>query len=1122
MNFKNKLKSYSPVIILSVLLIISTLLCFNIVYAKKGFSNIKWNWNNINDELDADVDSTYPFDVPSTDSSQPEITSIGLDVLYGKTRNLVTFNAGLPEANTTNDDGELIDTYDSCIVEGTSLSSDGTPNPGKDGNNTVSAKDYWGFDTSNTDICAFDTEGKVTLSDLQNVNSEEIVSLRLYALSHCKNKWFGNIGYWFVKLLATVAYFIIDLIVKAKNIDMKAILEILRLDDLANNFTETFIGNADEGRISAFMAFAIIMFIFALVMYVIRYVRASNKTESLSNIIVTSLCGVLVIGMCLSGRISTLGSSLSDVTEKLMYAVAGSLSSSTETDIFVTDIVDEKRQNQVTQMQEMSLINKSFIELQLCTQFAVDDIADLDVSKFGDDGGTLASTYLKCGENFEDNFDNNLGYYFWFANSSAKEKTVGNKTLPETNTVVAEQKLDSMITYLQVCYNNANSTEKTRITNIILGLANNNVGSGIISLLLFTIILAVLAICLLKYALNVMFAKLGMFFALIGMTLAGPFLITGNKKLIETGKTILGLMVVSLIHITVYSIFFDLILFIISAVISPKFMDLLLAVFLVGLLFYFNPMIQSTLKRMLERAEQSVCKDYSRNARAVKQWARQKASGAIDAYDRKSKIVGYNENGDAIYEANKGNRLSKMLHQAQNNVFNEGAQRQGIFKINSEMNNARNSNVANSRSAKRKAAEALVAKTQAKIAQDSLSYQKNLEFEEQQKIRDTYSSSETGINFNESMLTAEELARKQEIDKLKAEQKGSVFSKEAQQFELNKEHNSLEEQIKIAESRKEIVDRQEGEEFDAAKKRAANELISLKMKMAANQQKINDIAKEREAFEQQQAERENNINSKSASLVSDINERINRETLENHDLGQYSSFEEAADHKAQEDHKDELKKALDNQIAEASVDANTKVQDKIGGKKTVNKEAMSSLAAAQYQSKQLEEGYLVSGKAEAESITKDIVDAVARKKGSSTQKNPEIQAGYAKHDVATTRNSHKERAEAHKDARQSVKDAKQKDRENKATGKSYVKEAKHDNGRVISSTNISEDITAALKHLEAQSRQIDNEKASLDKARREENKATAGRGDAKAYKGHQDTNTNRGGNPTSARREDYN
>ena len=62
---------------------------------------------------------------------------------------------------------------------------------------------------------------------------------------------------------------------------------------------------------------------------------------------------------------------------------------------------------------KMSLVNKSYIDIQICTQFNVGSIKDLDMQTLGDTN-FAAANFLRGKSNnidWEQEFDKNLGYY---------------------------------------------------------------------------------------------------------------------------------------------------------------------------------------------------------------------------------------------------------------------------------------------------------------------------------------------------------------------------------------------------------------------------------------------------------------------------------------------------------------------------------------------------------------------------------------------------------------------------------------------------------------------------------------------------------------------------------------
>ncbi len=1050
-----RIKTKYPIIVLSILILISFLLAF-INVRGDSFTSRSKDWSNLDNIVTAAESNTYPY---NSDNKNIVINSVGMDVLYGSRKPLVAYAGELPESAIKNDDGDYVDNFSGMYsVNGTSLSCDNT-HKGGTSNNGISAYDYWGFDDCSTcqnSILPL-SNGKATLNDMEQVNGtdEGVISLRLNAASNYSSSFaIKNIIYGGLNFVSLAAVFILSLLLTAKNLDTDIILKILRLDNLVDTFRDTFIFNSTTGKLSVFTAFCIIMLLFSLVAYAIRYAKGQNKTDSFLNIILRALLGVLIIGMCLTGRISTLGSSVSNITSKLLYAVAGSLSSNYSGKTFLTDIIDNENENKVIQLQEMSLINKTYIDLQICGQFNVDDIEELNIKNLGDSNGAIAkSTWANLdGVDIKENFSNNLGYYFWFADTSAINKTDLNIKYPETNSAAIRDKMSSVETYLQKCYNNArennNSTTKTEILKISNGLACPNAWVKLLNILLFIAILVLLMLCLFKYGVNVVIAKIELFFALLGLTIAGPLMITNKKGLVEKGKVILGMLLVNFINVTVYSIVFDLILYIVASICSGGLVDEIVTLVLLIFLFKFNPYIQEAIKKMLENTERTISPAYNNAHRGIKNWSRKEANKLVNSYDNSSKIVGYDENGNAITERRKGNALSRAMHQAQNNVFNDGAQRESNHKIRKDGKTDLKNSKAQTRDAKRKAADASVKNTEKVIANQAEATKKTMEKKADELRKDIYTEDEQGIEFDTDKLTQDELSSKNTIDELTANIESIKENSEYKDL-LKQKHDLAQENKKLA------AEGKEQKEMDAE---ANEKLLSYQAELSSyNLKKKSEIKK----------------------LKAEIDERTARQVIKQYGLeGKAETLDEAAKFKAQADNDTALRKALRDQINFAAEDANKKITGKkIGSKDVANKEALTTQAAAMYRMKELDEGLLISSEQEAKEEVKKAVDMVVQN-NDKTLSDPNIQAAKAQY-IETSINpnlSRSDKREMKKQNRKDINDATNQHVANLGLGKQNHKLAKEEHGRLFkATTSMAEQMSTAVGQLDVKKKKNNQE-----------------------------------------------
>ena len=646
------------------------------VVASSGFKKNDDRWTNVEESLDKKED-IYPYNV--ADEKDVQITSVSLDVAYGVTRGLVSFHGEVPVQETckNGDQESRADNYNDIPMADyprTTLRPSRTTSGGDKADTAPNAywsskgetlgdiptKDYWGITLGEADTPLASTkweEGSFTViprATLEQVNhsGSGIMSLRLYALEQTyTHAWYNYITqffYFLIRLLAQAALMILSLIVSIKNIDASELLKVFGFDKVFEAMNNSFIKNGETGGLSPLTVFAIVAFIIIIVAYAIRWVKGKQKTRALwTDILVFAAIGIIIIGMCLSGRVNNMASIASNAVTKVLYMLTDSLNDGD--DAFHIEISDPTRQNRIVQMLEMSKVNKAFMDIQIEMQFNVSHMEDLDFDTLGitdaNFSGVSASNltgllvdstdkkYVDKNSNttgqghiHANQFDRNLGYYFWAANSGAVAFTDYNKTYPETSAYAPYPKLDSMITTLQVAYNNGTAEQKENIRRLIVGLANPDVLGGQFKMILFTVILVLLALCLWKYALAVLGNQILMLLALAGLTVAGPLMLTSNKKLVSYGKAILGLMLISLIKVSIFAAVFDLILYVISLIISSDLINMIITMILLILLRKYASVLKEKLDVLFERIEGSMRFTQPLRAarRSIKNWGKSK------------------------------------------------------------------------------------------------------------------------------------------------------------------------------------------------------------------------------------------------------------------------------------------------------------------------------------------------------------------------------------------------------------------------------------------------------------------------------------------------------------------
>ena len=1096
-----------PVILLA--LIILTSFCISIRHAEagSGFASVKSVWSNETDSIEASKED-FPYNGESVEMPKgaptsefdkiynANVKSVSIDIPYGITKDLVTYHGELPWHQTHTNDGDSLDGWagypyndGTTWVDSEYDSSKGWGNSDfKSG--TVGVNEYWGkIDTSILN----DDDNFTSKNSVESVNKSKVVSLRLYALQHTKTGWlvmFGNIAYIIARFFAWLGAMFITLVVAAKNLDMDFILEALHIKDLGEVLTQNFIGGGKLG-LSPFTGFCIIMFMFAVVAYAIRWVRGSEKTKGIWSIIGTALLGAVFIGVCLAGKWKDLGSTAADAAGKMTYAVASSLSSGTEGDAFVVDVGGDKSANKVTQMQELALVYKPFIDIQICTQFNVDSINDLKLDNLGDSGGTNAKAYLAGlgSASMHDDFNDNLGYYYWFANSSAKEKVPHNTKLPSTSASACEDKLNSMITYLQVQYNSSSSST---IVDIMDGLSDPKTSTGFLLMLGFTVVMILLALVLIKYAINVLIAKIELFVALLGLVVACPLILSNKDKLIKTGKSIIGMLLIAFLEITVWSIFFDMILYTVAVMMAATIGRMLVTIAFLLLFLRLNPVIAQKIKEMLDSSTRAISPEFHQARNAAKQKVRQYTRDAARKIDNSNKTVGYDEDGNPITMSRKGGLASRMANLAAN-ATEDAHNRKSWIRLGHEASKNQSAEktkvgteLANVAKHKREAIED-------QIAVDADNTARIIKADGDRAVENALDRDVSGnvIGYNTENMNAEEAKLAAEVSGLEEEEKALMN---------DPEYRALMEEKRQIDDQNIMLPADEQVEMDATKKARLDELQTA-------------IARRRQDLDRKKSELVRQVRDR--AMLESANKRGMKITRKDDDESMSDAVVRASKIAAQNDHLDEYKEALQAEVNACAANNDKKVEAEhaagfIATMHTVqNKTAIEAQTVAAIKLSELEAGEEVSSDAEAREEAKGIVNYIERTNSTSTntasdksveESNYDTQIKNAEKYASQFKRGSAEREKAEREI-MTLKAAKEEYAKTaKTSDKVGVAAAKADSGRLkAGNLTISEQINSAVKHRDQINLQTESQASASARATARAESRTAENA-AKTYK----------------------
>jgi len=918
-----KLKAAYPIVLLLACIIIIS--SFGISYAL-GLSKQNAVWTGEHTSIAANSNDTYPYS-RLNDTENPldasKISKVGFDILYGTDNGLVQFLGEVPYEETFDDEerAEGWSGYNS-YYEDTSLAD----------------TQYWG-DTG------VEAGSPVDVSQLEAVNSEDnIVSLRLYALSITSGKiwfWIGNIFYTIQLFFAGLGNKLVGLLVVAKNIDMLTILEALGLEELSDVITKSFIGDPETGTLSIFAGFCILMFIVSVAGMAIAYAKGGQKKMGWKDLLVPVFVGLIITGACLAGRITDLGSTIANLSNEVLYNIAGAATAGSQSgSVFITDVDDELYSSQVVQIQEMSLINKCFVDMQICTQFGVMDVEDLNIDNFGTTDTSLllqGNDLFDSSVTFEEDFGNNIGYYFWYANSGASYKTHNNKIVPSTSPVSAERKLTNFVTWMQDTYNNnsTNNDVKSLLLNMTTHLASPDTGAGWLRMVIFTAIMIVLFLCLWRYTKDILMAKIKMFIALLGMAIAGPLMFTGKKRLVNTGRDLMAVILVSFIEITVHSLMFDAIIYGTSIIISPSLFRLIITFFLLLLLWKFNAALNERIKSFTTGIENSVMSSGSivKDAKRSMETALSRKPHEFLA----NKSAAY----DAAHPDQAGGLKSKLLRMAADSTAS-ASQKKGFTKITMESMKDQ------------KKARAATAQEELENKENAVNSVLDSMSNQEQTMQNALNERAEELRNDASQWSAE--AKQAEVARKTAEAQFEALAQSKANIEANMEAYKAQMKAELAAL---------GEANDAAAVDAKYNQVMEKYDKKLSE--LNNTVNEQQskvnlALTKQTIETTESLNDKQKQGLSDK-------------LASGNTLAQAIKAEVQESNKEVLTDAIKELNKEANKQANVKLDGaRIGAPKVVNEKAVATANASNLMLQEIEAGIAV----DTLDDSKNLMEAVTK------------------------------------------------------------------------------------------------------------------------------------------------
>ena len=510
----------------------------------------------------------YPFD-------QDYVYSVSFNKLYGEYKGLVRYLGEVPYDISTVDSNNRLRTYNSYTIDGKRRPwsySDGAGGHGFSG--------------------ALDSQNEEHLKDLH-------VKAMVYTSDDAK--WFDafHIAYLFKDLFKLPLEFLF----LVKSLNLSSLIDLVDEDgQFAEVINSAFLIDG-EGNISPFLLFMLVLYVFGLAFYTVKGLTGDKSFAVLRRELLVFLLALCVAGVSLTetaqSTISKWG--VNTLTNLMNDLVIGGNDSSS---LFITKTSDPAKDGTYSQK---ALISKLDIDSVIRVQFGV-PVEELDVNAKNFGSRYQDAVYDTFGDGRDFSVSNgavkvnNLGYYFWAANSEVDEKDPidGNSVKTASNYRVLY-----VIDFLNNARKYAEAAGETEIVNKIDSIAarfwNPNYGDGASSVFLIGVLNLVLFFALLA---TTIFLSLGKVVVTVGTYAVAvlPGLILFEKTR-DFAKKLAATYLVGFARLLIGLLLFDLIIAITASVSSKGVTGVLVAIVIAFVAAFVSPKVILEVNRVLQREE---------------------------------------------------------------------------------------------------------------------------------------------------------------------------------------------------------------------------------------------------------------------------------------------------------------------------------------------------------------------------------------------------------------------------------------------------------------------------------------------------------------------------------------
>ena len=434
------------------------------------------------------------------------------------------------------------------------------------------------------------------LTSLANKENDVRLSASLHT-NHDGDSLFAisSLLYFPIKISMTVLHYLFEL----KGIEISDILMSLNGTNLSSVMNALFLG--DGNTVSPYLIMCIVGFVFAIVGSAWKYYKGNGAIDKLRETLIVGFIGLIIIGVSLTTKAYTIVEPVSTLVTEAIESIDVAYDESIA--LFQTKTSSMAAKPKAQNLNQESLIHKMYIDLAIQNQFG-SDMEDLVIGGQYIDSCTLfnfdqnGSARVIGSADRKKLFADNLGYYYWYANSGASQ-LVSSDLQGFSDSSTQTRKIESMLNCLQQNLDNApaNSAKKQQLLGMIQNLANPNTMSMLGVNIMFTAECVLLILMLARFIFPILEAKIEILASTFGLPVAGPLLLLNNKKTTSFARSIISLFIVGLLKLCIYSLVVMLIIYIVSFAFKPNSNSMLITLMISFLGNKFAPVLKREIRK---------------------------------------------------------------------------------------------------------------------------------------------------------------------------------------------------------------------------------------------------------------------------------------------------------------------------------------------------------------------------------------------------------------------------------------------------------------------------------------------------------------------------------------------